>query len=96
MIATLDHDVPSLASGVVIPHGLYDLGLNLGYVSLGTSYETSEFAVESLLGWWGEQGRALYPEADEILLLCDGGGSNSARTYLFKQDLLWLSRRRQG
>ena len=88
VVKTLDHDFPSLASGVVIPHGLYDLRANLGYVSLGTSSDTSEFAVESMLGWWGEQGRALYPEAAEILLLCDGGGSNSARTYLFKQDLL--------
>ena len=73
---------------MVIPHGVYDLRAHLGYVSLGTSRDTSEFAVASLLGWWREQGRALYPEAEELLLLCDGGGSNSARTYLFKQDLL--------
>lgn len=88
MIQTFDHDFPSLASGVVIPHGVYDLRARLGYVSLGTSSDTSEFAVESLLGWWRDQGRGLYPDAEEILLLCDGGGSNSARTYLFKADLL--------
>lgn len=92
VLETLAPDVPSLASGVVIPQGLYDLRLNLGHVSLGTRRDTSEFAVESLLGWWREQGRVLYPDAEESLLLCDGGGSNSARTYLFKQDVLGFTK----
>ena len=86
-IETWDHDFPSLAQGVVIPHGIYDLQRNHGYVTLGTSHDTSEFACDSLRQWWQTDGQALYTEADALLLLCDGGGSNSARTYLFKADL---------
>ena len=86
-VETLDHDFPSLAAGVIIPHGLYDLKHNQGYVTLGTSHDTSAFACDSLLQWWQTYGRTLYPSADSLLLLCDGGGSNSARTYLFKADL---------
>ena len=71
-IAMFDHDFPSAASGVIIPHGLYDVKRNDGYVNLGTSR------------LWG---RTLYPRATSILLLCDGGGSNSASQYLFKEDL---------
>lgn len=86
-IRTFDHDFPSFAEGVVIPHGIYDLKLNRGYVHLGTSYETSEFACDCLADWWQRFGQSLYPQARSLLLLCDGGGSNSARTYLFKADL---------
>ena len=54
---TLDHDFPSLAEGVVIPHGIYDLQRNHGYVNLGTSHDTSEFACDSLRQWWQVYGR---------------------------------------
>jgi hypothetical protein len=86
-IETFDHDFPSFASGVVIPHGLYDLRRNDGHVNLGTSHDTGEFACDSIERWWEGRGRALYPRATSILLLCDGGGSNSASQYLFKEDL---------
>lgn len=86
-VETWDHDFPSLAQGVVIPHGIYDLQRNQGYVTLGTSHDTSAFACDSLRQWWQTDGHALYTDADALLLLCDGGGSNSARTYLFKADL---------
>jgi hypothetical protein len=86
-IETFDHDFPSAASGVVIPHGLYDVKRNDGHVNLGTSHDTGEFACDSIERWWESRGRALYPRATSILLLCDGGGSNSARQYLFKEDL---------
>ena len=82
-----DHDFPSFAEGVVIPHGLYDLKHNDGHVNLGTSHDTGEFACDSIERWWEEKGRGLYPRARSILLLCDGGGSNSASQYLFKEDL---------
>ena len=88
-----DHDFPRFADGVVIPHGIYDLRHNRGYVQLGTSHDTSAFACDSLALWWEHYGRRLYPAAPEILLLCDGGGSNSARTYLFKADLQTLANR---
>lgn len=87
VIETFDHDFPSAASGVVIPHGLYDVKHNNGHVNLGTSHDTGEFACDSIGRWWEEKGRALYPRASSILLLCDGGGSNSASQYLFKEDL---------
>jgi hypothetical protein len=94
VVKTFDHDFPSAALGVVIPHGVYDLKRNQGYVSLGTSHDTSEFACDSLLRWWeSEQGHATYPQATSLLLLCDGGGSNNATHYLFKQDLQGLADR---
>ena len=93
VIETFDHDFPSAASGVVIPHGLYDLRRNHGHVNLGTSHDTSAFACDSILRWWEGRGRANYPGATSLLLLCDGGGSNSVSQYLFKEDLQRLADR---
>jgi hypothetical protein len=86
-IATLDHDFPSAAQGVVYPHGIYDLKRNLGHLHLGVSHDTSRFACASIGRWWQEYGRPAYPDATSILLLCDGGGSNAARRYIFKYHL---------
>lgn len=86
-IEVFDHDWKSLAEGVAIPHGLYDLTLNVGYVHIGTSHDTSEFACDAIRHWWQQYGSRQYAPAGSILLLCDGGGSNSSRQYLFKQDL---------
>jgi hypothetical protein len=86
-VQTFDHDYPSFADGVIIPHAIYDLQRNHGFINLGTSRDTSEFACHSLRQWWLQQGRFDYPEATSILLLCDGGGSNNSRHYLFKQEL---------
>jgi hypothetical protein len=88
-----DHDFPSFAEGHVIPHGLYDLKRNRGYINLGISYDTSEFACDSIFQWWTAEGHAAWPQAKSLLLLCDGGGSNSAAQYLFKQDLQRLANR---
>jgi hypothetical protein len=82
-----DHDYPTHSGGIVIPHGLFDLTLNEGYLHLGDSHETSEFAVDALIDYWQNYGRQRYPCAAELLLLCDGGGSNSARRLIFKQEL---------
>jgi hypothetical protein len=87
---TYDHDFASFAEGVVIPHALYDLGRNTGYINLGTSKDTSAFACDSIRNWWYNQGQYDYPEATSILILCDGGGSNNARHYVFKFDLQQL------
>ena len=89
-LLTYDHDFTSFAQGVIIPHALYDLKQNVGYINLGTSKETSEFACDCLRNWWYHQGQYDYPQATSILLLCDGGGSNSSRHYIFKQDLQQL------
>ena len=91
VLETFDHDFPSAATGVVIPHGLYDVQRNTGHVNLGTSHDTSEFACDSLRHWWESRGRSAYPEATRLLVLCDGGGSNSASQYLFKEDLQRLA-----
>jgi len=56
-------------------------------MTLGTSGDTSEFSCEAIHHWWKEYGLIEYPDSDEILLLCDGGGSNSSRHYIFKEDL---------
>ena len=90
-VQTYDHDFASFAEGVVIPHGLYDIGLNTGYIQLGISHDTGEFACDSLRYWWYNYGKHQYPNATSILLTCDGGGSNSSRHYLFKEDLQTLS-----
>lgn len=86
-LQTYDHDFKSYAEGIIIPHGLYDLRLNIGYIQLGISRDTSEFACDSLRYWWYTFGQHRYPHAISILLLCDGGGSNSSRHYIFKADL---------
>ena len=86
-VETFDHDFPSLASGVAIPHGIYDLKKNRGYLTIGTSHDTSAFAVDSLRIWWKKYGKRAYPQATLILIFCDGGGSNGSRSHLFKADL---------
>jgi len=86
-IASYDHDFPHLATGVAIPHGIFDLKKNTAHINIGTSHETSEFACDSLKKWWIEKGRIDYPVATSILMLMDGGGSNSSRRYVFKEGL---------
>ena len=87
VVQTWDHDFNSFASGVVIPHGIYDLNQNSGYINIGTSKDTSEFACDCLRNWWYHLGQHSYPDTTSILILCDGGGSNSSRHYIFKEDL---------
>lgn len=94
-IQTLDHDFPSYGEGVIIPHGIYDLKQNKGMINLGTSKDTSEFVTDCIELWWNEVGQFEYPNAEEILVLCDGGGSNSSRHYIFKADLQNLVNRLQ-
>lgn len=90
-IHTFDHDFPSFSDGVVIPHGIYDLALNKAHVNLGTSRDTTEFACDSIRQWWTRRGRLDHPGATRLLILSDGGGSNPARSNLFKQDLQRLA-----
>ena len=82
-----DHDFRSLAEGIAIPHGLYDIVRNIGYITIGASHDTTEFVCACIRQWWLTHGLFDYPNATEILLLCDCGGSNNARYYIFKQDL---------
>lgn len=90
-IPAWDHDYQRFALGVVVPYGLYDLKLNQGYVLLGMSKDTSEFATDSIEWWWHEAGQRMYPKAKSLCLLADGGGSNHVDKYLFKEDLQKLA-----
>jgi hypothetical protein len=93
-IETNDPDFGSAGSGVVIPHGVYDVGKDQGPLPLTTSHDTSELACDSIAAWWVEHGRADYPGAKKVLVLCDGGGSNRATRYVFKEALPKLADRR--
>jgi len=64
---------------------------NEGFINLGNSRDTTEFACDSIRKWWQELGRFYYAFAKSILLLCDGGGSNSSNYYIFKEDLQKLA-----
>lgn len=90
-----DHDFPSFAKGKVVPHGVYDVGQNKGYLTLGTSHDTSAFVCDNLEHFWADDLQWVYPSADWMLLLCDGGGSNNSRHYIVKQDLWDLAQRLQ-
>ena len=72
---------------MIIPHGIYDLARNQGWIHVGLSRDTTAFACDSLRLFWYSDGRRLYSNASAILLLCDGGGSNSCHKHLFKEDL---------
>jgi hypothetical protein len=85
------HDFPALGRGKAIPYGVYDLGHNRGFVNVGTSHDTPDFAVESIRLWWEHEGRVRYPAADALLVLADSGGSNGARSRLWKARLQALA-----
>lgn len=85
------HDFADPVLGKVIPHGVYDIGRNEGWVSVGISHDTAEFAVESIRRWWTQMGRPAYPTAPEILITADGGGSNGTRVRLWKAELQRLA-----
>lgn len=81
------HDFLSDALGRSVPYGIYDLTYNRGYVYVGSSSDTPEFAVAVIARWWQEEGRSIYPNADQILILADGGGSNGCRPRVWKQQI---------
>ena len=81
------HDFPDPAVGKAIPYGVYDLGANAGWVSVGTDHDTAAFAVATLGRWWQQAGQALYPDADRLLVCADAGGSNGYRLRAWKTEL---------
>lgn len=87
-ISVYDHDYRHLSKGKVVPHGIYDLNQNEGYISIGTNHETAEFIKDNLLWWWDNYGIHHYPKAQSILILCDAGGANSYRHHVFKKQML--------
>jgi hypothetical protein len=81
------HDFRQDALGRAVPYGIYDLIHNRGTIYVGSSGDTAQFAVDAIAGWWQTEGQARFPQADHLLILADGGGSNGCRTRLWKQQL---------
>jgi hypothetical protein len=92
-VEVLDHDFPRAGEGKLIPHGLYDVARNEGYIHLNTSHDTREFCCDSIAHWWEQHGAQHDPHARRLLLLCDGGGSNAANRHVFKEALQALANR---
>ena len=83
----LIHDWPTDSIGRAIPYGIYDTSSNHGYVCIGDCFDTPRFAVEAITHWWRDEGYACYPSARRLLILADGGGSNSCRSRVWKAQL---------
>ncbi len=87
----LDHDFLIKELGKVAPYGIYDVDKNTGFVNLGTSHDTAEFAANSVYLWWIYVGRETYPDAKRLYITCDGGGSNGVRIHLWKTQLALIA-----
>ena len=85
------HDFIDKELGRAMPYGIYDIGRNSGWVSVGIDHDTAEFAVESIRRWWRSMGREAYPKATRLLITADSGGSNGSRLRLWKLELQKLA-----
>jgi transposase len=85
------HDLVDPELGRATPYGIYDLGRNSGWVSVGVDHDTAEFAVETIRRWWRSMGRPAYPQATRLLITADAGGSNGSRLRLWKVELQKLA-----
>jgi transposase len=85
------HDFADEELGKVVPYGVYDLTNNQGWVSVGINHDTAEFAVSTIRCWWKQMGSRCYPEARELLITADGGGSNGSRVRLWKVEIQKLA-----
>lgn len=81
------HDFPDKELGKAVPYGIYDMAKNEGLVSVGISADTAEFAVNSIRTWWHKMGKEVYPNATELVITADCGGSNGYRVKLWKREL---------
>jgi len=81
------HDFPQDAVGRAVPYGIYDLRHNEGYIYVGMSADTSEFAVDAICRWWQDKDRPTFPDESKLLILSDAGGSNGCRFRLWKKQL---------
>ncbi len=85
------HDFPDAEVGKANPYGIYDLGKNEGWVNVGIDHDTAQFAVESIRQWWKHLGKKYYPNSKKLFITADCGGSNGARSRLWKVELQKLS-----
>lgn len=92
-LKSYDHDFGTFSNGTLVPHGIYDVTKNVGYMTMGISHDTSEFVCENVERVWNDYLREQYPDAQTIAILCDGGGSNSSSHKIVKQDLMNLADR---
>jgi hypothetical protein len=83
----LDHDFPIEELGKIAPYGVYNLNHNVGFVNVGISHDTSEFAVESISRWWETVGKHTFPNSKRVYINCDSGGSNGYRVRMWKYQL---------
>jgi len=90
---SLDHDFATFSDGQIVPHGIYDVTKNVGYMTMGTSHDTSKFVCDNIECVWNGHLKGQYPGANTIVILCDGGGSNSSSHRIVKQDLMKLASR---
>ena len=90
-VKVLDHDFPIKELGKATPYGIYDVMKNAGFVNVGISSDTAEFAVKSIRKWWYEVGQEAYPDAKSIYITADSGGSNGVRVRLWKVKLQELA-----
>lgn len=90
-VKVLDHDFPLPENGKAAPYGVYDIGNNEGYVSVGISSDTAVFAVNSIRSWWYHMGAERFPNVDHLYITADGGGSNGSRCRLWKIELQKLA-----
>ena len=91
----LDHDFPIKELGKIAPYGIYNINNNIGFVNVGTSHDTSEFAVESISRWWETLGKHTFPSAKILYITCDCGGSNGNRVKMWKYQLQQFANRTQ-
>ena len=89
----LDHDFPIPELGKISPYRIYVINSNTGFVNLGTSHDTAEFAVESISRWWETVGKNTFPNKKRLMITCDCGGSNGYRLHLWKYQLSQLTER---
>ena len=85
------YDFPDKVKGKTCPYGVFDIFHNEGWMNVGISRDTAEFAVESIRRWWERMGKFRYPKATQLLITADGGGSNGYRTKLWKREIQRLS-----
>lgn len=90
-LKSLDHDFSTFSDGQIVPHDIYDVTRNVGYMTLGISHDTSRFVCDNIARVWEQHLKRQYPDAHTLVILCDGGGSNSSAHRIVKQDLMDLA-----
>lgn len=90
-VAVLDHDFMIAENGKAVPYGIYDIANNEGFVNVGISSDTAEFAVSSIRNWYEQMGKDRFPTASKLFITADGGGSNGSRCRLWKTQLQKLA-----